>query len=225
MKKLICVIFLAIFTMCVFASTVGEVEFTCPLCNTKFSSLVQFSYSIFGQNLDLRRWGAAIIPSPIPKCPNCNFVFNDGFFSEDEINILKSKFETNNIFEAESDMPNYYYLARECELLNKEINDIIYWFLSAVWENKDENKKIILINATISYIDKLNETDESYNTYQLVKLDLLRRSGQFEEALNLIEKIKQNNNIYKNFVIKIIDLQVELIEKQDRDEHPVPKNN
>jgi uncharacterized C2H2 Zn-finger protein len=208
----------------VFASTVGEVEHTCPLCDTIFNYRVQFSYSTFGQNLDLRPWGAAIIPSPIPKCPNCNFVFGRNIFTEDEIETLKINFQTNNIFVNEPNMPNYYYLAREYEILNKNLSDTIWFFLSSVWENRDENKKTFLINVTIDYINKLPQTDEAFNDYQLVKLDLLRRSGQFMEANNLIEKIKENKDFYKDFIVKIIDLQIELIENKNQEEHRMPQN-
>jgi hypothetical protein len=201
---------------------VGEVEYTCPLCGTKFNHLAQFSYSIFGRNLDLRPWGAAIIPSPIPKCPHCNLVFENDFFTKDEIEILKTNFLTNNLFEKESNMPNYYYLAREYEILNKKLIDIIWFFLSAVWENIDENKNNILINITIDYINKLPQTDESFNNYQLVKLDLLRRSGQFIEANKLIEIIKQNKSFYKDVIVKIIDLQTELIKNKNQGEHRLP---
>jgi hypothetical protein len=39
-------------------------------------------------------------------------------------------------------MPNYYYLAKEAEIIGRNLDDIIWLFLSAVWENKNENKKI-----------------------------------------------------------------------------------
>jgi hypothetical protein len=202
---------------------VGEVEYTCPLCGAKFNYLAQFSYSTFGKNLDLRPWGAAIIPSPIPKCPNCNLVFDDRLFTEDEIGILKTKLQTNNIFENEPNMPNYYYLAKEYELLNKKLSNIIWFFLSSVWENRDENRKNILINVTIDYINKLPPTDDSFDNYQLVKLDLLRRSGQFIEANNLIEIIKQNKKFYQDFIVHIIDLQIELIKNKNQEEHRLPE--
>jgi hypothetical protein len=203
---------------------VGEVEYTCPSCGTKFKHLAQFSYSIFGRNLDLRPWGAAIIPSPIPKCPSCNLVFDNDLFTKPEIEILKTSFLTNNIFEKEPNMPNHYYLAKEYEILNKKLSDIIWFFLSSVWENRDENKKNILINITIDYINKLPQTDESYNNYQLVKLDLLRRSGQFIEANNLIEIIKKDKNFYKDIIVKIVDLQTELIKNKNQEEHSIPQN-
>jgi len=223
MKRIAVFVFFVIIITNTFAHTGENVEYTCPLCNTQFESYTQFSYTTFGQNLDLRRYGAAMIPSPIPKCTNCNFVFIKDLFSKEQINIIKEALRVNNIFEKEPGMPNYYYLAKEAEIVNKDLADIIWWFLSGVWENKDKTKKNDLIKITIEYIDKLNETDKSYNTYQLVKLDLLRRSRQFEEAMTQIERIKRNKDFYKDYIIEIIDLQIELISNKNQEEHPLPE--
>ena len=74
------IIFICFFIfMCissVFSSTVGEQEFECPICSTRFNYRVQYSYTLFGKNLDLKPVGAAIIPTPIPKCEKCGFVFD-----------------------------------------------------------------------------------------------------------------------------------------------------
>jgi uncharacterized C2H2 Zn-finger protein len=222
-KKILFLILITTVAYNMDASTIGLELFNCPICQKEFEYRVQYSYSTFGQNLDLRPYGAAIIPSPIPKCPNCGFVFSEEMFTEKEIKILKEAFEINNIFMNEPDMPNYYYLAREMEILRKNLDNIIWFFLSAVWENNDKNKKDILVNTTIEYIDKLEKTNKSYNDYQLVKLDLLRRSGKFDEAKNQIDIIKKDTNFYKDYTIKIIDLQTELISEKNIDEHAIPR--
>jgi hypothetical protein len=223
MKRITLCSFLIIIAINIFAHTGGNVEYTCPICDTKFETYTQFSYTTFGQNLDFRRYGLAIIPPPIPKCPNCNFVFSNDLFTGEEIIKIKTELEKNNLFIKEPNMPNYY-LAREAEILNRGLEDIIWWFLSGVWENKDKTQRNRLINVTIEYINKLKETDESYNTYNLVKLDLLRRLGRFEDAMKLIETIKKNDVFYEGFIIKIIDLQIELIENKNQEEHPLPGN-
>jgi hypothetical protein len=43
------------------------------------------SYSIFGRNLDFWPVEAAIIPTPIPKCPKCSFVFFEKMLSKKKI--------------------------------------------------------------------------------------------------------------------------------------------
>jgi hypothetical protein len=222
MKKITTFSFMVVLAVSSFAHTGGNIEYTCPICKTKFEAYTQSSGTSFGRNLDLRRYGAIMIPAPIPKCTNCNFVFDDDFFTKEEINKLKMEFKNNNIFIKEPNMPNYYYLARECEILNRNLEDIIWFFLSSVWENENEAKKNILINITINNIDKLNKASSSYYNYQLVKLDLLRRSGQFSEALALTEEIKTNKDFYKEYIVEIINLQIKLISERNQDEHPLP---
>jgi hypothetical protein len=192
--------------------------------------LVTIVENIFGQNLDFRHYGDAIypLPIPIPKCPNCSFVFIDELFVEEDIDKLNEELIKDNIFEKEPGMPNYYYLAREAEIVGRSLDDISWWLLCSVWENEDESKKNQLIYVTIEYINKLQETDEMYYDYQIIKLDLLRRSGQFNEALSLIEEIKNNVDImvfYNDIIVTIINRQIELIENNDQEEHPIPKNN
>jgi len=146
MKRIIITLCFGIFFVInIYASTGGYVEYICPLCNTKFESFTQFSYSTFGQNLDLRPWGAAIIPTPIPKCPECKLVFYEDFLTEAEIHILREELNKNNIFLNEPNMPNYYYLARVAEIVRHDLEDIIWCFLSAVWENRNEEMNNILI--------------------------------------------------------------------------------
>jgi hypothetical protein len=53
----------------------------------------------------------------------------------------------------------------------------------------------------------------------------LRRSGQFNEALKLIEEIKSNIDFYKDIIVIIINRQIELIGNKDQEEHPIPRNN
>ena len=225
MKRILLVFFGIITVINLFASTGGDVEYNCPLCNTNFEAFTQFSYTTFGQNLDLRPYGAAIIPTPVPKCPNCNLVFFNNLFTKEEIIILNEILEINNLFTNEPNMPNYYYLAREAERVGKGLKNIIRWFLSAVWENINEDNNLTLIKITIENIDKLLETDVSYNDHQMVKLDLLRRSGQFNEALELVNIIKANKEYYTGIIITMINRQIELIENKDQNEHPIPINN
>ena len=224
----------------------SEVEYECPLCGEKFEGYTQLSCTIFGRNLDFEPFGAACIPTPVAKCPKCGLVFDYALFTEDEINKLKKIFANNNIFKQEPDMPDYYYLAREFELLGKEIDIIIYYYHSAIWENKNYFEKIA--NIIIPYFEKIDETNKNYYIYKLIKLDFLRRLKQFDPAKDLIETLKNdhyfqkdnngklldnqltiefvslrdNNNFPKDDYKKLLDYQLKLIEKKDIEEHEMP---
>jgi uncharacterized C2H2 Zn-finger protein len=200
-------------------STIYEISFTCPYCGKIFNYKTQASYTIFGKMLDFKPYGAACIPTPVPKCPKCGFVFFNNLFSEDEITKLKKKIETSNIFKTEPDMPNYYYLAREFELLDKNIDDIIHYYQCAIWQGRT---KLIEKLSTIlfSYIDKVATNNKYYYHYKLIQIDLLRRLSKFDMATDLITSLKNDIAFPKNYR-KLLDYQIILIELKDTDEHEI----
>lgn len=204
-------------------STMGLNEYKCPLCNNKFEYRIQRSYTTFGVNLDFKPYGAAVIPTPVPKCPKCNFVFDDDMFKKEEINIIKSELEKNNIFENEKDMPNYYYLAKEMEILNKETGKIIYYYHSAVWEDKEKKHFNKIADILFKYFEKINETDENYYIYELIKLDFFRRLKKNDSAVELIEILKKDKYFPKNKFGKVLKYQLKLIESNDVEEHEMPR--
>ena len=110
-------------------------------------------------------------------------------------------------------------------IINKNHNHVIYLYLSSVWESNDDNK-IILMNITIEYINKLDKSDEAYFTYQLVKIDFLRRLGYFSEALEIIKLIENYLDSFDDDEREIIEIiikyQIELINKRDQNEHKIP---
>jgi hypothetical protein len=176
--------------------------------------------------LDFKPFGAAIIPTPIPRCPKCSFVFEKETFSKKEIKIIKKLLVNNNIFELEPGMPHYYYLARECELLNKNTDVLIDHYLSAIWENsnKANNKDVFkkIANITIKYYDQVDKDDENYHAYKIIELDLLRRLGEFENAIELIETLKKDTNLPENKFRQVLPYQLYLINENDIEEHKTP---
>ncbi|MCL1929051.1 MAG: hypothetical protein FWG07_09720 [Treponema sp.] len=204
-------------------STFGNAEYKCPLCSEIFNYGTQFSYSTFGVNLDFKPFGAAIIPTPVPKCPKCNFVFFNDMFAEEEIKLIKIELEKNNIFENEKDMPNYYYLAKEFEILGKDISTIIYYYHSAIWEDNDKKHFENIANIVFSYFEKINETDENFYIYKLIKLDFLRRLQKNNIAIELIEKLKKDTDFPNDKFGKVLKYQFALISKNDIDEHEMPE--
>jgi rubredoxin len=223
-------------------STGRDTEVTCPLCGATVSYWKQFSYSIFTYGLDLKPIGAARIPQPVPRCENCGFVFIEEYFTDDEINILRSHIIDESIFSGRENLPKYYYLAFELELLgNKNYDEMLYFYVCAVWEysfnkmaveymekNEVENTRGInfditifrfLMQEAVKKINAMSTISEQYNNMQLVKLDFLRRLGLFEESKMLSEDIKNNEIIYQGIVVDIIEYQMELIKNKDIDEH------
>ena len=203
-------------------STMGEVKCTCPFCKEKFKYMAQLSYSIFGQNLDFKPFGAAIIPTPIPKCPKCNIVFLEKLFTKKDITALKYALEKDNIFEKEPDIPNYYYLAKEFELLGKNIDDILYYYSCAIWE--DYNFKYFKHITTLffEHIKKADNKNKNYYIYRLIELDYLRRLKKFDNAKKLILDLVEEKSFPEEY-IPVLDKQHDLFKMKDTGEHEIPK--
>ena len=202
-------------------STGSQEKIKCPICATSFEYWVQHSYTTFGCNLDFKPYGAAVIPNPIAKCPKCFFVFDKKLFSKNEIEIIKKKIKKNNIFEQDPNMPNYFYLAKEFEMLNKNIDTIIYYYTSAIWEKPKYNILKKITNILFSYYENIDETNNNFYIYKLIKLDYLRRLRRSKKALYLIQSLYNKNNFPIEYKV-VLDLQKELIHKHDTNEHKMP---
>jgi uncharacterized protein (DUF2225 family) len=144
-------------------SIIGTVKYECPFCNEKFNYRKQMSYSTFGINLDFRPVGSALMPIPVPKCPKCNFVFFEYMFSKAEHKKLRELLANNDIFELEPNMPRYYYLAKEYELVNRSLDEIISCYHFAIWENSNQgnNKEVFIkiANIIMEYFEKADRID------------------------------------------------------------------
>ena len=121
-------------------------------------------------------------------------------------------------------MPKYFYMAKEFEMLNKDIDSIIHCYTSAIWERPllqitNINK---IANTLFRYYENIDETNKNYFKYKLIKLDYLRRLKQFQEASDLIQSLYSDNNFPVEYRV-VLDLQKELINKQYIDEHEMPK--
>lgn len=225
-----------------FSSTGHNVEINCPLCGAPVSYWKQLSYTLFTSGLDLKPVGAAVIPDPIPKCKNCGIVFIEEYFTDEQINMLRNFKSDNEFFAKDENLPNYYYLASEIELLGGgNYGKIAYFYICSVWEysavktmveymkenaienvagiNFDINTFRFLMQNAVEKINAVSTEFDDYNNMQLVKLDFLRRLGLFDESAILIESIRDNEELYHGLVVNIIEYQTKLIESKDIEEH------
>ena len=222
MKRLFVITILFFGISFTYGSTISEEKFVCPICRNEFTSIIQMSYTTFGKNLDLKPWGAAIIPTPIPKCPQCNFVFKNEFFSLDEIAELKMYIDKQKINNIEKEYPNYYYLGEEMIVVSRSVDEIAWILLNSVWENNKRADFKYLAESTIEYLDRVSLDSEFYNTALVIKVDLQLRLNKMREAQETINIIKQNKGFYIDYIIKILEYQEVLINLNDLEEHNLP---
>ena len=209
-------------------STIREIDCKCPFCKEKFTETIQGSCSLFGLDMDSMPTGAAIVPNPIVRCPKCGFT--EGNFSKEEGKSLKKYLKKNKFDPRE---PCYYTLAREYEFVNKDDKLIADTYLNAFWESIgnyaflsiEEEGSRFFQKLTIDKIDKIDSTDPEFMKYQLIKLDLVRRLGDFDWGLSLIYEF--TNNLFhpcSDELKEFLKIEKELIKNKDTDSHALSKH-
>lgn len=218
MQKIVITVFLITVLMTsAFASKVGNMKFTCPISGDEFMAKVQVSGSTFGKNLDLKPTGAIVIPWPIPQCPECHFTFIKDKFSDDEIKKLKKYIRSFKFKRLKHKDVKYYCLAKEYIFLGYDKEVVAQTLLRAVWESNNEE----IMKETIAYYETIDEESEFYLTSILLLIEFNRRLGNFEEAFDYCHKIKSHDD-YRDYIVKLVAFQEELITKNDTGEHPLP---
>jgi phage FluMu protein Com len=205
-------------------STMGMENIKCPFCGNKFSYWVEYSSYTAGVNLDFKPYGAVSVPTPLPKCPKCKFVFFDKLFSKKEVASIKDMYKNKTIIEEQPNMPDYYYLAKECELVNKDIETLIFFYHAAIWETDSKILFKKFSNIILKFIETISIENEKYYIYQLIKLDFLRRQKKFDKADKLINHLLWE----QEFPVEYDDVlyyQEELIFDGDTEEHEMPKKD
>lgn len=200
-----------------------ETNFICPFCNNEFTNTIAISFHTAGTNLDLKPVEFMPVPDFLQRCPKCGFYFLRGLFSEDDIVKIKTMNMADSIYSKEPNMPRYYYLARICELLNKDEDRILYFYHSAIW--KDLLFFDVISEIMLNYFERTKPSDKNYYKYKIIKLDFLRRKGEFEKAGDLIKELEKDEQFSSEKNHKtLLEYQQELIDKKDTEEHRWPLN-
>lgn len=199
------------------ASTINMEDFQCPVCGKDFTARLQGSGSTFGKMLDLKPFGAIIIPWPMPQCPHCQFVFGKDMFTDKEIERLGEYINSEEFGKLEFRDIQYYVLAHEIIFLEYDRELIADRMLQAVWESGDEK----IIKEAISWFGKDLPESASYLISVYLLIELNRRIGEFENALEYCTEIKTLPE-YKDYIIELAAYQEELIAAEDTAEYPLP---
>jgi hypothetical protein len=218
MKKFIPVLLFLLAGSFAFGSTIYEQDFTCPLCGKSFTATLQGSGSEFGRNLDLKATGAIIIPWPIPQCPDCRFAFTEKFFTEEDLVILKDYTRSAGFAGSKYNVYPYWCLAREMAAVGKNVEDIAFTYLKAVWESGDPG----IIAEAIGWFEKIPRDSQNWLTSRLLLVELNRRIGQFERAAALCAEVRTLPDC-QGYIVTIVKTQESLIAAKDTGEHPLPE--
>jgi hypothetical protein len=124
--------------------------------------MIQLSCATFGHNLDFKPYGAAKVPTPAPQCPKCHFVLFEDMFLQEDILRLKKLVTQNDILDAEPDIPEYFYLVKELELLERDFDEA-----NILLRDTDLTKKAS-INTLLKYQGKLIKAHDTVVQYLIL---------------------------------------------------------
>lgn len=211
------------------SSTIAPESEICPVCQTKFTSMMDMSGTQTGRRLDYKPIGSLSAPWRIPECPTCGFVIykKSGQFTKEELVDLRRYVFSEEFKKIRSENSSYYLLAKITEFMDPESDAIGPLFLKASWQVENSPAKYHhYLECALEYYVKLTNRNK-INSIRSVDLycitgELYRLLSSFSNARSLFIKMKRIE-IYKVQPYRtIIDYELKLIREGDHAPHEVP---
>jgi len=211
------------------AHTWADVEQTCPLCNTKFKARVDMSGTQFGMRLDLKPLGPIAAPWSVPVCPKCHFVLFDDEIAEDVLQRCR-KIVAAEQYKAQAKRASYHLLGLLYEGLQKEPLALAHTFLKASWQEESDAEQLKddlqrSLKHFEAYLERAKQHDDAWQTAQVVKAELFRRLGRFDEAKKHVDALLEMKEFRGTFLEDLLRYQLKLISKKDTAPHAASEMN
>ena len=207
-------------------STMKELLIRCSVCKKESSFRVLTSTNTFFGSPDLDTRPPEMKRSTMPlwaqKCPNCGYVSSSVanktsatkrmLQSEDYVNANGRAFK--------SELAKKFYQHYLICLNDNKSEEAFRAILHAAWasddcrdkENSDHCRMLALLR-----LDKVIERRRGNEDLLLMKCDLLRRSGRFDEVISEFTGRVMKNDLYN----KILAFQIERAAAKDRNRYTV----
>ncbi len=211
----------------VFASYLLESKFTCPIGEHTFKQLSPVSGTSFGSMLDYQQSGPITSPWMLPECPQDGFVLYKDTFTEKEIETLRP-FVLSPEYQSMREIDTSYWLIAKCmKKLGVPRADRADTLLCATWQAKSEQQYRDYALETLAALEELlakgGLDKERIETVRLLIGELYRRVGDFDQAKKIFTVLAEEPDFKGDALyMKIITLQLELIEAEDTDSHRMP---
>lgn len=203
---------------------------TCCLCGSENDVEILGSTNAMGSpDLDLR-------PPPMERetmhgwfqeCATCHYVSVDLSQQSDEARSIVDSDDYQSLI-ANSDLPPIARRFALCAMLNAHDREIAGTaLLRAAWVCDDaENSELATSfrNQSADTLKKLQpfENSEEHATLATVLIDVLRRSGRFEEATKLANQLLKFKAVKRSEVmLSVVKYQLSLCESESSDCHQV----
>ncbi len=208
------------------ASTVMDVEVTCPVGGKRFVAEMAMSGTQFGQNLDRRPFGAIATPWPLAKCPSNGFVIYKDDFTASEIDRLTPYVRSVTYQTVQKKESDYYIAAHLMQYLGAPKSTFADALLMATWEaEQDERYDRYAAEALAAFEAILADTSHELApaqaaSYQQIAGELERRLGLFDKASRRFRALIDAPGVRGSELEQVVRQEIALTEAKDSGTHP-----
>lgn len=191
----------------------------CYVCGKESKQTILGSTNSFGsQDLDLRppEMMRGTMEYWAHECPYCGYIAKNIDIGTvvTEAWLARVEFINANNIEFESELAKRCYKEYLINLEDKNIYRAFAVILNAAWacdDAQDIENAVLCRNLALDLIDELIEKEDDPSTLMLQKIDLLRRSNQFDKALGKFSGIVMDQDLLQD----ILDFQLEKAKNHD----------
>lgn len=201
-------------------TTIDDVNVKCSVCDNTVEQTMIMSTSQFGyKDLDTRpsEMYRSTIGMWINECPRCGYVASsvDEELTIDENYLNTEEYKTCDHIDFKSLIAPMFYKQYLIEKKKSEDIEAFYAMLHCAWacdDVGDSSNSKLTRKIAVELVDKIiNIPDIKTNGLILMKADLLRRSGEFEELIKQYEDLTLDDE----YLNKILRFQVEKARQKD----------
>lgn len=191
----------------------------CYVCGKESKQTVLGSTNSFGSSdLDLRppEMMRGTMEYWAHECPYCGYIAKNIDLGTvvTEAWLARVEFINADNIEFESELAKRCYKEYLINLEDENIYKAFAVILNAAWacdEAQDIGNAVLCRNLALDLIDELIEKEDDPSTLMLQKIDLLRRSNQFDKALGEFSGIFMDKDLLQD----ILDFQLEKVKNHD----------
>ena len=176
------------------AHTFREVEYVCPVDGETFKAPTSMSYTVFGQRLDGRPYGALPVPPLRPFCPTSGFMMYKETFTEAEIARAKTLVASADWRRWHASETPYFLGALAAEHLGEPPRVLARLYQEAAWAAEgDAARHPRYLRAAIEQLQRFHNSltadDEIRFVVRLRIAEMLRQAGDFTAAKAAVEAL------------------------------------
>ena len=212
-------------------TTMFEVEVECRVCGEKCNRMSIGSTNSFGSpDLDTRppEMQRSTIYQWIQRCPSCGYCSPDLSKCEANVAEIVATDEYQNIITNTQipEMAASFLALSYVEQTQGQFSESSWRAIHAAWICDDEydlEASISCREKAISLINQANSHSQNIakqaGVSEVITIDLLRRAGKFQHALELIGKAKVSD--IEEIILQVLEYQKSLIENSDTSVHTI----